>query len=197
MAGPGLDKEKPDRRGTPGGGKSSATRPTINEAAKLLAGAAYGSMPGSSRAEEIYYELLVPEQRCLMVQESSDGWEDRASILIVACALLLWTVLCICLGCWCQREWYGRTRKALAGSRQGRNVQTQCNRPTLDLKEINKLTIQAIRIESEEFRGGTQGNKAELAGRLLWFRSRRRKLRSILAALARKRRVHLAKTCWR
>ena len=51
-------------------------------------------------------------------------------------------------------------------------MQTQCNRPTLDLKEINKLTIQAIRIELEEFRGGTQGNKAELAGRLLWFRSK-------------------------
>ena len=107
-----------------------------------------------------------------MVQESSDEWEVRASIVIVACALLLWTVLCICLGCWCQREWYGRTRKALADSRQGRNVQTQCNRPTLDLKEINKLTIQAIRIELEEFRGGTQGNKAELVGRLLWFRSK-------------------------
>ena len=98
-------------------------------------------------------------------------------ITFVAFVCILLVVACFLLGWQCSNRWNGReaTRVVVEPPRprpramrqQGRRDKfTQCRRRSINLDEINRLTINSIRNELAAFGDSTDGTKVDLAERL-------------------------------
>ena len=156
-------------RSTPAGGGS---RWSNRQFGKWAAGAAWSSSAwhGAAQALTVVNDREAEEWSIVVAQAQSAPvmWLFVAVLLIIAFLLVS---VSFALSWYLSKLWYDhvegslrrtRRRHALAG-----NSWVQCNRASTDMKEIMKMTIDAIREELRQEGYPTQGCKHELAQRLL------------------------------
>ena len=84
----------------------------------------------------------------------------------------------MCCYCGCLVDKYSSKKKRIIFVEKGeddvsrKSVQTQCNRPSQVLYDIERLIVESIRADLKEYRGDVGGRKNDLSLRLQWFRAR-------------------------
>ena len=163
---------------TGGGGKASA-RHSSSRSSTWLGGVAGAASAGVARGTAVAIASVTDgATQCVLVDQPHHS-SQRAILWLLAVALVLWTIVCCCGGCLvekCRRRLTeGAATSSEDGSKkeEGKDAQTQCNRPSQDPHEIAMMTIESIRVELKtKYRGDTQGRKDDLVEKLRWFRVR-------------------------
>ena len=84
----------------------------------------------------------------------------------VGVIFIVWTCVCVIIG------YMIRGCCVVRNEKTAQDTSTQCKIPSMDIEEIEKMTIQSIREELRVYHGAETGNKRQLAERLKWFREK-------------------------